>query len=52
MAFGDPEAKLENLGGNPKVLISKPCLYYFNIEEKSDFIVMGCKINYLIYKNF
>jgi len=41
-AFGDVEAKIPNLGGNPKVLIAKPCITMFRIDEKSDFILIGC----------
>lgn len=41
-SFGDIEAKLEKYGGNPKVLISKPEITYFEIEhENHDFIMMG-----------
>ena len=32
-----------SLGGNPKVLIAKPCITTFRIDENSDFIVIGCK---------
>jgi hypothetical protein len=42
-AFGDIEAKLPELGGNPKVLISTPQIISFKLTEQSDFIVMGCK---------
>ena len=42
-AFGDVEAKIPNLGGNPKVLIAQPCITTFRIDEKSDFILIGCK---------
>ena len=42
-AFGDVEAKIQNLGGNPKVLIAQPCITTFRIDEKSDFILIGCK---------
>ena len=41
------EAKIPDLGGNPKVLISKPCVTMFKIDEKSDFILLGCKIYFL-----
>ena len=41
--LGDPTAKLPNLGGNPKVVISEPDIYSFNLEnEDIDFIILGC----------
>jgi len=41
-AFGDPEAKLQKLGGNPKVLIAKPDIRAFKILKEHDFILIGC----------
>ena len=46
-AFGDIEAKLPELGGNPKVLLSTPQIISFKLKEESDFIVMGSKKNYI-----
>lgn len=43
-AFGDVEAKIPELGGNPKVLIADPCISKIDIDDKSDFILIGCKI--------
>lgn len=40
--FGDPEAKLPQFGGNPKVIIATPEIKYFEITSSHDFIVMGC----------
>ena len=41
--IGDPAAKLPNFGGNPKVVISKPDIYCFDLEKDDiDFIVLGC----------
>ena len=47
-------------GGNPNVLISDPCITNFTIDDKSDFILIGCKniffiiffFIFLIKKNF
>ena len=43
---------MTSLGGNPKVLIAKPCITTFRIDEKSDFIVIGCKFIFenIIYR--
>ena len=41
-SFGDVEAKLTELGGNPNVLISTPELKAFKIKKEHDFIVLGC----------
>ena len=46
-AFGDISSKLIELGGNPKVLINDPTVTSFKIDDKSDFIVIGC--NYIFY---
>ncbi len=49
-AFGDISSKLIELGGNPKVLINYPSITSFRIDDKSDFIVIGC--NYIFYNFF
>lgn len=49
-AFGDIEAKLPELGGNPKVLISTPQIISFKLTDASDFIVMGCKQKFHLRK--
>ncbi|CAD8197002.1 unnamed protein product [Paramecium octaurelia] len=41
-AFGDIEAKLEQFGGNQKVVIAQPDIQIFRITQDSDFIVIGC----------
>ncbi len=41
-SFGDPEAKLESLGGNPNVIISIPEVKCFRILDDHDFIVIAC----------
>lgn len=41
--FGDIEAKLPRLCGNPKVVIVDPDISYFKIEkDKHDFVALGC----------
>jgi hypothetical protein len=42
--FGDIEAKLTRLEGNPNVVIAEPDITAFKITEQSkyDFIVIGC----------
>ena len=40
---GDACAKLAFLGGNPKVVISEPDIYCFNLDEEDiDFVILGC----------
>jgi hypothetical protein len=38
------EAKIQGLGGNPNVLISIPSITQITLDEKSDFILLGCNI--------
>lgn len=40
-SFGDIEAKSSRFGGNPSVLISSPDITVFQLNNKSDFIVLG-----------
>lgn len=40
--FGDPEAKIPALGGNPNVVIHNPDIKSFQIKKEHDFIVLGC----------
>jgi len=40
--FGDPEAKIPDLGGNPLVVIHDPEIRQFAIKKQDDFIVLGC----------
>ena len=41
--IGDAEGKIENLGGNPNVLIPEPDIYTFDLEKDDvDFFVLGC----------
>ena len=41
--IGDPYAKLTNFGGNPKVVISEPDIYCFDLNEDDiDFLILGC----------
>ena len=40
---GDACAKLSFLGGNPKVVISEPDIYCFDLDEEDiDFVILGC----------
>ena len=40
---GDAEGKIPILGGNPNVIICKPDIYKFNINENDiDYFVLGC----------
>jgi protein phosphatase PTC2/3 len=41
--IGDIEAKYENFGGNPNVVIPKPDIYAFDYDANTmDYIFMGC----------
>lgn len=40
--FGDIEAKLTKLGGNPKVVIPTPDIKCFKIRNNYDFICIAC----------
>jgi len=48
--FGDIEAKLVKLGGNPNVVIAVPDIKEFDITEEHDFIMLASK--YFIIKYF
>lgn len=39
--FGDLEAKIPQVGGNPKVVIADPDIKAFRVTDSHDFIVMG-----------
>jgi len=39
--FGDIEAKLEKLGGNPHVVICQPEIKSFKITDEHDFIILA-----------
>lgn len=39
--FGDLEAKIKQLGGNPNVVIAEPDIKAFRVTDAHDFIVMG-----------
>jgi len=41
-AFGNIEAKSPLFNGNPNVIIAKPDIKYFDINQNFDFIVIGC----------
>jgi len=41
--FGDAEAKIQNLGGNPLAVIATPEVTSFQISAHShDFLILGC----------
>lgn len=40
--FGDIEAKLSKLDGNPRVVVHDPDILVFKIDKSHDFIVIGC----------
>ena len=40
--FGDPEAKIAALKGNPNVVIHNSEIKTFSIKKEHDFIVLGC----------
>lgn len=42
--FGDIEAKREKYGGNPNVVIANPDIKEFVIDDKMDFLLLGCKL--------
>lgn len=43
-SFGDICAKDARFGGNPKVLTCIPDIKKFVIDDKMDFIVIGCRL--------
>jgi protein phosphatase PTC2/3 len=43
---------MEELGGNPNVVICEPEIKSFKIQEEHDFIVLACKKNNKKKKNF
>jgi protein phosphatase 2C family protein 2/3 len=40
--FGDIEAKREKFAGNPNVVIAIPDIKEFTIDDKMDFLLLGC----------
>ena len=40
--FGDPEAKIASMGGNPNVVIHNPEIKTFQIKKEHDYIILGC----------
>ena len=41
--FGDIEAKREKFGGNPHVVVAQADIKEFVIDDKMDFLLLGCK---------
>ena len=46
-SIGDYKVKMEQFGGKSNTVICLPCVNSFQISDKSDFILLGCK-NFLI----
>jgi hypothetical protein len=42
-SLGDFGCKIPSIGGKVGVVVSKPCINFFKIIDKSDFILLGCK---------
>ena len=41
--IGDAEAKLVKFGGNPKVIISEPEIFFYDLKKENlDFFILGC----------
>jgi protein phosphatase 2C family protein 2/3 len=45
-SIGDFEAKLEQFGGNCRVIIPVPDVFEFKIQDEHDFILLASKIRY------
>ena len=45
--FGDIEAKREKFGGNPNVVIAVTEIKEFIIDDKMDFLLLGCEYLFL-----
>jgi protein phosphatase 2C family protein 2/3 len=41
-AFGNPYAKLAELGGKPNVITAVPEIRDFKLQDDNDFIVLAC----------
>ena len=41
--FGDIEAKLKEVGGNPNVVVAIPDIKCFQITEEHDFVILASK---------
>ena len=35
--------EIAELGGKPNTIVCQPCVHSFQIHDKSDFILLGCK---------
>ena len=47
--IGDYYVKIPHFGGIKGVLCGEPCIKTFNINEQTDFILIGCKF-YILSK--
>ena len=45
-SVGDLASKSPLIGGVNGTIVHNPCVNKFQINDKSDFILLGCKINY------
>lgn len=43
--FGDIEAKLTQMGGNPNVVVATPDITCFKVCEEHDFIIIASNLN-------
>jgi hypothetical protein len=43
-SFGDFGSKSPLIGGLNGTIIAKPCVNKFQINERSDFLLLGCKL--------
>ena len=50
--FGDIEAKREKYGGNPNVVVATPDIKEFLIDDKMDFLLLGCKFSIFLSNLF
>ena len=45
--IGDYGVKIPELGGKPNMVVCLPSVQSFQIHDKSDFILLGCKNNFI-----
>jgi hypothetical protein len=48
--LGDFKSKIPSIGGKVGTVIAKPCVNSFKITDKSDFILLGCKVYIILIK--
>jgi len=47
--IGDYYSKNKEFGGMPGTNVAMPCVNEIQIDEKSDFILLGCKFLYIYF---